>query len=202
MSETSTQGKSGRSPADRLRKRMADDARIVESVLKTAPIGDSAFNTALADLFDRFADRIAALHAGPVESSAATARQPSRNDAARARACDGKIRFASEYAASGRAGAISLNGGIAMHAYACEFCGGWHLGRRGGSGLRGGGKASKPVAVVLKLTADEVEAVAAAIEECLGDVAVLDGDARSWDAAHGALSKVAKVVAAFPDGEL
>lgn len=55
----------------------------------------------------------------------------------RRRECSGKQRFGSQGAAAGMIGRLSRIGKMrpGLHAYACQFCGGWHIGR-GGKGLR------------------------------------------------------------------
>lgn len=187
-------------PAQRLRQRMLEDARAAEAVLRTAPVStDPDFNVVLAELFNRFADRIGDLRAGHVDSEPAAQdnSMKAREAVERERGCTGKVRFATEYSAAGRAEAISLNGGIKMGAYECRFCGGWHLGAsQSGTGLRASGRSGKAPRVVLKLNADEMLALADAVDDAVGDVLMLDGAMGSVDAIHSGVGKVARSAAA------
>lgn len=185
----------GPSPSSYLRRPAEEDVRAVEAVLKSAPRGPETFRAAVAALTDRFADRIAALRAGPAHSDPAAARSRGSAEFDRLRSCTGKVRFADEEVAAARAQAIAANDGVRMSVYTCRFCQGFHLGhaKGAGTGIRRDRRTGKPAAVVLKLQIHELYALCDVLKDTLSDVIESDAtDAR--DPAVSALAKIAEVV--------
>ena len=55
----------------------------------------------------------------------------------RRRSCERKVRQHTEAAAKHHARSLFVARGEVTYAYACSFCGGWHVGRRAGHGYHG-----------------------------------------------------------------